>query len=335
MIISSFQFGSPYFLFLIPLALLLFVWSVKRNKKPFLYFSSVSFFQGTKKTWRHKFSFFIPVFRFFALVLLIIALARPQWGQKIREVTTEGIDIILAIDTSGSMRALDFKLNGAEANRLDVIKKVVKDFIFRRPYDRVGMVIFGDQAYTQSPLTTDGKSLVQFLDSIEIGMVGEGTAIGNALALSCKRLKDRTTKSKIIILLTDGADNSSEVSPDAASQMAKDLGIKVYTIGVGSVGPVLYPQKTPYGTQKIYAQLDMDEPTLQKIAKTTDGQYFKASNTQQLEKIYETIDKLEKTEIKVKEYSLSEEWFFWFVGAGLIFLILERVLKEKISFLFY
>lgn len=274
---------------------------------------------------------FLPLLlRFMLLTAVIVGLARPQLANKTTEILSEGIDILLTIDTSGSMKALDFKLNQSEVDRLDVAKSVIKDFISRRSHDRIGMVVFGEKAYTQCPLTLDASTLFQFLNWIQIGIVGDGTAIGNALATSVKRLKDQKTKSKIIILLTDGRNNAGEVDPLTAAQIAKEFGIKIYTIGIGSHGPVPYPQETPLGVRRIFAKLDFDEKTLQKIADLTEGRYFRATDTQELETIYETIDQLEKTEVKVKEYLEVEELYPPVVFLAMVFLLIEVVLSQTI-----
>jgi Ca-activated chloride channel family protein len=257
-----------------------------------------------------------------------VGLARPQWVQRETEVTSEGIDIMLAIDASGSMAAMDFKIQGRPVNRLSVVKKVVGDFIREQTGDRVGMVIFGDSAYTQCPLTLDYDVLVQLLDHIQVGIAGEGTAIGDGLALSLKRLKDTPGKSKVVILLTDGRNNAGKISPEKAAEIAKSLGIKVYTIGIGTEGPVPFPQQGMFGTRLIYVNLDMDPDTLEKIADVTDGRYFYAADTGKLETIYEEIGKLEKTEVKVKHYETFDELYRYFVWAGIGLFLLEMVLAN-------
>jgi len=265
-----------------------------------------------------------------AMVLLVFALARPQWGNKYTEVESEGVDIILALDTSGSMKALDLELNGREANRLDVIKSVVSSFIDGRSYDRIGMVVFGTEAYTQCPLTLDYDILRGYLDLIEIGIAGEETAIGNALATSVKRLIKSEAKSKIIILITDGENTSGAVSPLRAAELAKKHGIKVYTIAVGSRNRVPFPQKTFFGTRKVYVNLPVDEETLKDIAKITSGEFFKASDTKSLSRIYETIDELEKTEVKVSEFAEYKEMYISFLTPSIVLLLLAWLLQRTV-----
>ncbi|HCU24548.1 MAG TPA: aerotolerance regulator BatA [Deltaproteobacteria bacterium] len=264
-----------------------------------------------------------PVLLQVAILCLILGLARPQWGRSETEVTSEGIDIMLTVDASGSMAAMDFKLDGQAVDRLTVVKKVVSDFIGRQKGDRIGMVIFGSQAYTQCPLTLDYDVLTQLLDQLEIGVAGDATAIGDGLALAVKRLKDQPGKSKVIILLTDGRSNSGAIAPEKAAEIAKTLGVKVYTIGIGTKGPVPFPQPGIFGKRLVYVNLDLDEETLQKIAVATGGKYFFATDTEKLEEIYREIGRLEKTKVKVKHYEVFEEWYLYFAFAGAALLLLE------------
>lgn len=321
-----FRFENPAFLFLLALPILYRFIQIKRSS---FYFSSLALFED-RRGWRAGLDQSLILFRSIIFMLLVLGLARPQWTNTTTEVLTEGIDILLTIDTSGSMQALDFQLNGSEVNRLDVVKNVVSDFISRRPYDRIGMVIFGETAYTQCPLTRDGKTLQRFLEWIRIGIVGDGTAIGSALATSVKRLKDQPTKSKIVILLTDGRNNAGEIAPLRAAEIAKEYGIKVYTIGVGSRGLVPYPQQTPFGVRRTYARLDIDDKTLGEIAQITGGQYYRATQTEELEKIYETIDQLEKTEAKIKEYRENRELYGYFLLGALGILLIEILLGRTV-----
>lgn len=327
---TFFQFGSPYFFLLIVGLPFILRTLVRGRASARIHFSSINLFQKVGTSRKERLKKVSSFLRLLSLLLLITALARPQLGNKTTEVLSEGIDILLTIDTSGSMKALDFHLKNSETNRLDVIKNVVEKFIARRPYDRIGMVVFGSEAYTQCPLTLDQGVLTSFLKWIHIGIAGDGTAIGNALAVSVKRIKDQPTKSKIIILLTDGRSNAGEIDPMLAAELAKDHHIKVYTIGVGSRGPVPYPQETPFGIQRVYAKLDLDEDILKKIAETTGGEYFRATDTDELEKIYDQIDKLEKTEVKVKEYNDYHELYPAFLVWGLLFFILEVVLANTV-----
>lgn len=330
MIRNYFQFNDLYYLLLLVLVPMIYFLYRHRSRAAFISFSSIKLFSDLHRSLKEKLQFIPPLLRVLALVLFVLAVARPQFGSQTTESLSEGIDILLTIDTSGSMKALDFHLQNSEANRLDVVKNVVDDFISRRPHDRIGMVIFGEEAYTQCPLTFDSDTLSMFLKWIRIGIVGDGTSIGNAIATSVKRLKDQHTKSKIIILLTDGRNNAGEIAPLTAAQIAKEYDIKIYTIGVGSRGPVPYLENTPFGTRRVYARLDLDEETLGEIAEITGGKYFRATETKELEEIYATIDELEKTEVKVKEYHDYRELYLWFLAFGFFLLLMEVLLSQTV-----
>ncbi len=323
------RFESPLF-FLALLLLPLLFWYEKKRQKGFVFYSSLTLFQKETKDQKNIF-LQIPFFlRVLAFILIVFALARPQLANLHTEVSSEGVDIILALDTSGSMQALDFKIGNEEVDRLVVVKQVVADFIKHRVSDRVGMVVFGEMAYTQAPLTLDYDVLLSFLNQVEIGAAGDSTAIGDALALSVKRMKDLPSKSKVIILLTDGRSNAGQITPEKAAEIAAAYGIKVYTIGVGTTGAVPFPQQTVFGTRRLLVHLDIDEETLQKIAEKTGGQFFRATDTEGLKKIYATIDKLEKSEAKVKHYEEYRDLFRYFLIPALLLLLLEMVLKETI-----
>jgi Ca-activated chloride channel family protein len=234
---------------------------------------------------------------------MILAFARPQWGTREINVRTEGINIILAVDLSESMAALDFQKGGKIVDRLEAAKGVIQDFITKRTGDRLGLVVFGSEAYTQLPLTRDYDTLSEILERLEIGAAGTSTAIGDAVGIALKRLEDIEGKSNIIILLTDGRSNSGTLSPEAAVEIAARKGVKIYTVGIGGEGTAPFRVTTSgFGPRYVYKQVNMDEDALKDIAKKTDGLYFKAENTQGLEKIYDTIDQLEKTEAVVKIY---------------------------------
>lgn len=324
------RFASPFFLLgLLLIPLLIFY--EKKRQRGFVFYSSLSLLEGGGASFPHRFFLWIPLaLRIAAFSFLLFALARPQLANVRTEVTSEGVDILLTIDTSGSMRALDFKIGGEEVDRLTAVKKVVSDFIQHRVSDRIGMVVFGEMAYTQTPLTLDYDVLSSFLDQVEIGAAGDATAIGDGLALSVKRLKDLPSKSKIIILLTDGRSNAGRLTPEKAAEIAATYGIKVYTIGVGTRGPVPFPEPTMFGIRQILVQLDIDEETLQRIAEKTGGQYFRATDTEGLKKIYDTIDKLEKSEAKVKHYQEYHELFRYWVIPALLLLLLESLLRETV-----
>lgn len=327
---SFFQFHDPAAFLLLFTVPLIFLISTRPSKALSLKFSSIKLLDGLPHSMRER-GLIVPVLlRSLILILAITALARPQWGTRTTEVTTEGVDILLTLDTSGSMKALDFTLDGRQVNRLEVVKRVVDQFISQRTHDRIGMVIFGERAYTQSPLTLDADTLRLFLDWIEIGIAGDGTAIGSALAVSVKRLTKEKTKSKLVILLTDGRNNAGEVSPLTAAEIAKDHGIKVYTIGVGSEGRIPYPQETPFGTHIVYAELDLDEGLLKQIAETTGGKYYRATDTAELEEIYAEIDQREKTPIEEKHFEEVRELFPVSLISALLLLLLEIFLSQTV-----
>ena len=258
-------------------------------------------------------------FRAVALALVVIALARPQTGPRGKNRSVEGLDIQLVIDTSGSMRAQDFELAGRRPTRLEVVKAVIEDFIGTRSDDRIGLVVFGTEAFTQAPLTLDHQLLQEFLKHIEISMAGDSTAIGDGLATAVKRLKDTDSKGKIVILLTDGANNAGRIDPVTAAEAAKALGIRVYTIGVGSRGKV--PITINGRTTQV--EVDIDEALLEKIAVMTDGRFYRATDTQALIDVYGAIDKLEKTVGRAPVRDVRRELFANFLWPALIFLVFD------------
>ena len=269
------------------------------------------------------------ILRFIAITLFIIAFARPQEGHKRTEILSQGVDIVLAIDTSGSMQALDFKKNETQVTRLSVVKDVVAEFVKNRETDRIGMVVFGANAFTQCPLTLDQNILLSFLDKLKIGMAGDATAIGSAIGISARRLKDLKSKSKVIILLTDGRNNSGAISPLQAAEIAKSLGIKVYTIGVGKRGKAPFLVDSIFGKRLIYQNVDIDEEVLNKISKMTDAKYFRATDLKSLKDIYKQIDLLEKSEVKSIDHSEHKELFHYFLIPGLILLLTEIVFSNS------
>lgn len=276
---------------------------------------------ASKGRWR-KLSSLPFLIRILVLSLIIIALARPQVGRSKVKRKSQGIDMMLVIDTSGSMKALDFVLDGERHDRLYVVKSVLRDFIKKRTDDRMGMVVFGTHAFSQAPLTLDHDVLLKFLSYSKIGIAGDATAIGEGIGVATNRLKDVKSKSKVIILLTDGANTAGSMEPLEAVKAAKAYGIKIYTIAVGSSGSVPIP--TRFGIQNVTMKLD--EKLLKKISEETGGQYFLASNTEKLQDIYATIDKLEKTEIKVDIFHNFDEKFFLFLFPALFLLLLESAL---------
>ncbi|MBK7480261.1 MAG: VWA domain-containing protein [Bacteroidales bacterium] len=257
--------------------------------------------------------------------LLIIVLARPQSTDRFQDVSTEGIDIILALDISGSMLARDFK-----PNRLEASKNVATEFISGRPYDRIGLVVFSGETFTQCPLTTDHAVLINLMREIESGMIEDGTAIGMGLANAVTRIKDSEAKSKVIILLTDGVNNRGEIAPATAAGIAKTFGIRVYTIGVGSMGMAPYPVQTPFGTQYQNMPVEIDEEILKEIAGSTGGRYFRATDNNKLVEVYSEIDKLEKSKIDVRQFTRKQEEYLPLAIIAFIFLTLEMLLRYTI-----
>jgi Ca-activated chloride channel family protein len=288
-------------------------------------YSSLKIFKGIPSTIREKLRHIPFAIRLIAIGLLIVALARPQSFSSGENVTTEGIDIAMVLDISGSMLAEDLK-----PNRLEAAKNVIDDFIKGRTSDRIGLVVFSRDAFTQCPLTIDYSVLRNLLFQIHSGMIEDGTAIGNAIANGINRLKDSDAKSKIIILVTDGVNNSGEVDPISAAEMAKTFGIRVYTIGVGTRGEAPYPVQTPFGTRYQMVPVEIDEAVLQKISDITDGQYFRATNNSALREIYNKIDKLEKTKIEITSYKNASERYHSWLWGGLILLIVELGLSRTI-----
>lgn len=270
------------------------------------------------------------ILRTACLILLVLAATRPQFYNVSREIKSAGVDIMLGIDTSGSMRALDFKLDDEPVTRLVAVKKVVSDFIKKREMDRIGLVVFGDEAFTQSPLTLDKGLLLDLVNRMEIGMAGDRTALGSAIGIGGKRLKGLKAKQKIMILLTDGRHNAGKITPEQAAEAVGALGIKIYTIGVGGFGPAPFKVKGFFGNRIVRRSVDLDEKTLKKVAALGSGKYFRASDTEGLSEIYDIIDQTEKTEIKVKEFFHFKELYIYFLIPALIILALEILLASTI-----
>lgn len=320
------RLAYPYVLILLLMIVPLFLYSTRSGGR--IRFSGLDIIKSLKSYRSFNPRSILLILRALVLALFIFAMARPQSGKKFTEVKSEGIDIMLLIDTSGSMQALDFKRDGKRFNRLEIVKKVVRDFIDKRAGDRLGLIVFGDEAFTQCPLTLDHGILVDLLEKLEIGMAGGQTAIGSAIGIGVNRIKDLEAKSKILVLLTDGENTAGRIDPLKAAQLAKIFGVKVYTIGVGTNGKAPFEQQTFFGKSLVYQNVRLDEKTLQTIASETGGSYFRASNTEQLQSIYEQIDKLEKTEVEVKEYTEYEELFHFFLIPGLLLLLFEIVLGQ-------
>jgi Ca-activated chloride channel family protein len=322
-----YRFADPYLLLLLMLVPVLVYFHLRRHapQSVTLQYSNLSLVKSAGKS---RWSFYRHILfglKMLAFACFVVALARPQSGSKEEEITTEGIDIVMALDISSSMLAEDFKPN----NRLEVAKIVAEDFVKGRTSDRIGMVVFAGESYTQCPLTLDYGVLLSFIKDVEVGLVEDGTAIGMAIANAVNRLRDSKAKSKVVILLTDGRNNAGELHPLSGAQIAQALGIRLYTIGAGSRGTALYPYVDPiFGKRYRRLPVEIDEELLQKIAAMTNGKYFRAVDKGSLEKIFEEIGQLEKTKIEVKEYTRYREMFVIYLALGLIFLGLEIVLAN-------
>lgn len=278
-------------------------------------------------SWRVLLYKFVPGLRFFILALFCTALARPEAVTSEREFQTKGVDIILSLDLSGSMLAEDFK----PENRLVIAKQEAINFIHGRQNDRIGLVVFARKAFTQCPLTLDYEILTQLLKELEIGLIPDGTAIGLGIASAVNRLRDSDAKSKIIILITDGENNAGNIDPITAAELAKTFGIKVYTIAVGRGGLVPFPVNDPlFGKRYVQARIDIDEISLKRIADITGGLFFWAREPKALADIYAKIDQLEKTEVKVKEYTSYSPLFHWFLLPALVLLVFEQLLSRTL-----
>jgi Ca-activated chloride channel family protein len=321
-----FRFATPLFLLLLPIAGIIFFLSQKAFK-PTMASSSLAVVADIRPSIFLRMNWIVAACKYSAIILLIIALARPQMGVKETFQPTEGINIILALDLSGSMAAMDFTTDGKAVDRLTAIKAVVNDFVEKRSQDRIGLVVFGSNAYTQLPLTRDYNAIVTILERLKIGAVGPNTAIGDAIGIAIKRLQDIKSQSNIIILLTDGQSNSGQLTPKEAVKIAKKKKVKIYTIGVGRRGLAPFLVEDPiFGKRYVRQRVDMDEKSLKAIAKQTNGLYFKAENTHALEKIYTTIDQLEVTSVKVKTFAQYNDLYYWVLIFALILLTVAIIL---------
>ncbi len=318
-------YANPKLLYLLLLIPALVGWYIYRlhKSRAALVISTAKHFDNTGKSVKVYLRHLPFALRMLTLALAIIALARPQSTNIQRNVTTEGIDIVLSLDVSGSMLARDFK-----PDRLEAAKSLGINFISGRANDRIGLVIFAGESFTLCPLTTDRATLINQFKAVDIGVLEDGTAIGSGLATAISRLKDSDAKSKVIILLTDGVNNRGEIAPMTAAEMAKTFGIRVYTIGVGTYGTAPYPVQTPFGTRYQDVQVEIDEDLLKGIAQMTGGEYFRATNNKALEQVYQKIDQLEKSKIEVNEYAKREEKYRGWLMAAFILLLLEFVLSR-------
>ncbi len=320
------HFAHPELLALFLVLPLMALLRGKKGQACAVRFSSAQVARKLARPGRSKAGKWLVALRFLCLACLIVALSRPQIVKGTTEVEASGIDIMLAVDVSGSMKAMDFEMKGKPVNRLEVVKDTVARFVKDRHNDRIGLIAFAGKPYLVSPLTLDHDWLTGRMEKMSIGMVEDGTAIGSALASAANQLKDRKAKSKIVILLTDGMSNAGKVTPLTAAEAAEALGIKVYTIGAGSHGAVPVPVTDPFGNEQIVtAQVDIDEDTLKEVARMTGAQYYRATDTDSLKNIYAQINKLETTTQKVKKFELITEMFSWVALMALLFLGLELV----------
>lgn len=324
-------FQSPLFLILIPIVIGILFYPGLKKQKPAIRFSSKEFLSGLKPSGRIKLRKYLIHLRVLSLVLFTIALSKPVSPTEETVIEREGIDIVFALDVSTSMLAEDFEIGKLRVNRLDIVKDVTENFVRKREDDRMGMVVFASRAYTVCPLTLDKNWLIKNIGRVDIGMVGDGTAIGSGLSSALNRLRETKAKSKIIVLLTDGMNNAGKVNPLTAAEAAKALDVKIYTIGAGSKGPVPYPVRNAYGGITYeYVKIDIDEDTLKNIASITGGIYFRATDTENLRNIYKEIDKLETYPMEEKGYMKYEELFPMFLMPGLIILLLGVILDNTI-----
>ena len=327
-------FGHPYVLLLLLLLPVLGWLKGRQGKPPAFVYSSVQLVRGILNITRTRSGAFLAALRWLTLALLIIALAQPRLTKSETKVTASGVDIAVALDMSGSMASEDFEVNRKRLNRLAMAKEVLKKFIDKRPSDRIGIVAFATQAYIACPLTLDHDFLLENLERLQLGTIDDSrTAIGSALSTAINRLRELKSKSKIVILMTDGQNNSGKVAPLTVAEAAPKLRVKVYTIGVGTRGEAPMPAgRNPFTGEIVYQMrpVDIDEDTLQKIASMTGGKYYRADNAQRFQAIYGEIDKLEKTEAEVKKFSHHNELFGWIIAPGLGLLLLEVLLRHTI-----
>ena len=319
--------ANPEFLYLLFLLVPLIAWYVWKDREAnaTISFSSIKGFAGEGKTAKYWIRHLLFAIRLIIIALVIVVIARPQSINKWQDVNTEGIDIIITLDISGSMLAQDFK-----PDRIEAAKAVATEFISGRPNDRIGLVVYSAESFTQCPLTTDHAVLINLMQDIKSGMIEDGTAIGMGLANAVARLKDSKAKSKVVILLTDGVNNRGSIAPLTAAEIAKTFNVRVYTIGVGTQGTAPAPVQTPYGVQIRQVPVEIDEGILKDIASTTGGKYFRATNNQKLVEIYKEIDQMEKSRIDVKEYSKKEEEYLAYGLVAVILFLIEIAVRKTV-----
>ena len=304
----------------------------KRGRPPAFLYSSVQLVRAVLNVTRSRSGGFLAALRWLALAWFIVALAQPRLTKSQTQIKASGIDIAVAVDLSGSMASMDFEIGGSRLNRIDMAKAVLKKFIEKRPSDRIGLIAFGTDAYIAAPLTLDHDFLERNLDRLDLEVIdGTHTAIGSGLSTAINRLRELKSKSKIVILMTDGQNNAGKLAPLTVAEAAQSLGVKVYTIGVGMRGNAPMPARDFFG-RKVYQMVpvDIDEDTLTKIADMTGGKYYRADNAERFQQIYAEIDKLEKSEAVVKKYTEFNELFAWFLVPGLGLLLVEQLLKNTV-----
>ncbi|MCB9652236.1 MAG: VWA domain-containing protein [Deltaproteobacteria bacterium] len=322
------QFAHPELLWLLLLLPIAAFFAARGGSTPAVRFSGVALARDVGRSPRARLMSLMRWLRLPAAALVVVALAQPQRDRSKHQIEASGVDIMLAIDVSGSMEAQDLELDGARANRLEVTKSVVRDFVERRPNDRIGIVAFGGAPFLVSPLTLDHQWLLSNLDRLKIGMVEDGTAVGWAVASSVERLEHEDAKSKLVVLLTDGVDNIQKISPQLAAEAAKTLGVKVYTVGVGVQGRAPIPVKDELGrTKMVMADVEVDEPTLKMVAAETGAEFFRATDTESLRAIYSRIDELEKTTRKLEKLERHDELYAYAMAPALVLVVLEMGLS--------
>jgi len=321
------QFADPeYFwlMLLIPAAIGWYLYRLRYHHAT-LQVSSIKSFSKVSPGWRLYSRHILFGFKILSAIFIIVAIARPQRNMSRQDISVEGIDIVLATDISSTMLAEDLK-----PNRLEAAKDVGIEFINSRPDDRIGLVIFSGESFTQCPLTTDHAKLINLYNEVKFGLIDNGTAIGDGLATAVNRLKESKARSKVIILLTDGVNNMGSIDPQSAAEIATLYGIRIYTIGAGTIGYAPAPVNTSFGMQYVQQEVKIDEPLLKKVSAMTNGKYFRATNKQKLEDIYKEIDRMEKSKIDVTEFKRKKEEFFAFAMIGLLLLGIEILLRYTI-----
>lgn len=326
------EFANREYLFLLLLLIPYIIWYLmyRRKSEPTIRMSDTNAFRYAPRSWKVKLMPLQLLFRIAVFILLVVILARPQTRNSWKNKTLEGINIMLAMDVSTSMLAEDLK-----PNRIEAAKQVASEFIVGRPNDNIGLTIFAGEAFTQCPMTTDHASLLNLLQNVRAdiaqrGLIEDGTAIGMGLANAVSRLKDSKAKSKVVILLTDGSNNHGDLSPMTAAEIAKSFGVRVYTIGVGTNKVAPYPMSVAGGIRYVNIPVEIDTKTLSEIAVATDGDFYRATNNRELQKIYQEIDKLEKTKLNVKQFSKRYEAYQPYAVAAVLLLLLEMLLRISV-----